>query len=252
MTKHIAFSPYNPAWPKMFEAQALLIQNALGAHCVALHHVGSTSVPGLAAKPTIDICAVVKSGPGTIKPLENAGFTYKGEWNVPFKYGFTKRGELSVNLHVHEEGHPEIAVALAFRDYLRTHPDERDAYAALKKELLQDERNYTKQGTFFAGYTLKKDAFIRRVLKATGFQGLRFTRCEHLIEWETAQKLGAVMTDPSDQRHVHFVLQQGIEVIGYAHIEDGALKLLAIEENKKSSELEAIFEGYIERWLKQK
>jgi GrpB-like predicted nucleotidyltransferase (UPF0157 family) len=91
----------------------------LGGNYLAIHHVGSTAVPGLAAKPKIDMIAVVHSGDLSIAQLENIGFSYKGEWNIPFKFGFTKRGQDEINLHVFEEGHPEIELNILFRDYLR-------------------------------------------------------------------------------------------------------------------------------------
>ena len=135
----------------MFEAEAIKIKEALGQNCVAVHHIGSTSVPGLAAKPKIDITMVIKpftplewSVNAMTNILESLGYTYKGEWNVPFKYGFTKRGDINVNLHVHEEGHPEIEVLLLFRDYLRKNDKERDEYAALKDEILKDPLSSTK------------------------------------------------------------------------------------------------------------
>ena len=59
MIKHVIVTPYNPDWPAMFEAEAAKIREALGDNCLAIHHIGSTSVPGLAAKPKIDIIAVV-------------------------------------------------------------------------------------------------------------------------------------------------------------------------------------------------
>jgi GrpB-like predicted nucleotidyltransferase (UPF0157 family) len=138
------------------------------SHCVAVHHIGSTSVPGLAAKPKIDIIAVVHKGSAAIDPLEEAGFSYKGEWNIPFKYGFTQRTGTKINLHVYEEGHAEITLNLMFRDYLRNNPEGLQEYAALKKTLLLDDSVLQKpEGSLFSGYTLGKDAFIRKMVDAT-------------------------------------------------------------------------------------
>ena len=98
MSKEIQVVPYDPNWPHIFEKEALLIRHALGDNCITIHHVGSTSVPGLAAKPTIDTITVVGSGDLSIAQLEKVGFSYKGEWNIPFKFGFTKRGQDEINL----------------------------------------------------------------------------------------------------------------------------------------------------------
>jgi len=131
-TRHIKVTPYNPIWAEQFEAEALQIKKVLQDTRIAVHHVGSTSVPGLPAKPKIDIIAVVKGHPSeTIKKLEEIGFVYRGEYNIPVHCGFSKRGAVEVNLHVYQEGHPEIALNLTFRDYLRSHPQVRDEYGAM-------------------------------------------------------------------------------------------------------------------------
>ena len=79
MSHPITLTPYDPVWPELFAEQAALIHEALQENGLAVHHVGSTAVPGLAAKPKIDIIAVVHDGPAAIAPLEQAGFDYKGE-----------------------------------------------------------------------------------------------------------------------------------------------------------------------------
>jgi GrpB-like predicted nucleotidyltransferase (UPF0157 family) len=84
MSKEIQLVPYDPNWPHIFEKEAMLIRRALSDNCITVHHVESTSVPGLTAKPKIDIIAVVRSGGLSISQLEKLGFSYKGEWNIPF------------------------------------------------------------------------------------------------------------------------------------------------------------------------
>ena len=81
--------PYDHNWPRYFEEAAKKIKVFLGSNLIDIHHVGSTSVPGLVAKEKIDIIAVVKNGADTVDLLESAGYVYKGEWNIPLKYGFT-------------------------------------------------------------------------------------------------------------------------------------------------------------------
>jgi GrpB-like predicted nucleotidyltransferase (UPF0157 family) len=189
VTKKIEVLPYNPLWQEQFEAEAKQIKEALGGICSAIYHVGSTSVPGLAAKPKIDIILSVKDHPEkTIEKLKPLGFDYRGQFNIPMHYGFNKRGAVNVNLHVYKEGHPEIELNLTFRDYLRSHPKTRDEYAALKLDLLKEKSSFEKKDSFFTGYNLGKDAFIRKVLKAAGFQLLRFVICTHYNEWEMAKK----------------------------------------------------------------
>lgn len=170
MKKKIKVCAYHPEWPGIFNAEALLINQALGEKCVAVHHVGSTSVPGLAAKPKIDIIAVIKDATGLISVLESLGYNYKGEINIPFHFGFAKReGELNVNLHVYHEGNPELELNLKFRDYLREHTDARDEYAQLKYALINEPASHEKNGFRFSGYNLGKDNFIKKILEKSGF-----------------------------------------------------------------------------------
>lgn len=177
MRKHIEVVPYNPDWPKMFEDESKAIKEALGDNCIDIHHIGSTSVPGLSAKPKIDMIAVVKNGKASIEPLELSGFAYKGEWNVPFKFGFTKRDEHKINLHVFEKEHPEIELNLIFRDHLRCNPESVIEYAKIKEKLLSDEDSFKKQaGNLFSGYNLGKDAFIRSILEKERYNGHRFLK----------------------------------------------------------------------------
>ena len=80
MIKKIVITSYNHDWPKMFEAEAIKIREALGDLCIAVHHIGSTG--GYSAKPVIDIIVVVKEPEKTIQPLESLGFKYKGEYDI--------------------------------------------------------------------------------------------------------------------------------------------------------------------------
>ncbi|MDR3273726.1 MAG: GrpB family protein [Puniceicoccales bacterium] len=223
--------PYDPSWPAMFEAEKEIIWAALGGSCVAVHHIGSTSVPGLAAKPKIDIVAVAKDRKSAVTNLEKAGYFYEGEWNVPLKCGFTKRGDINVNLHVFfEENHPEIELNLQFRDYLRNHRDVCNEYAALKMKILQDKAAHQRIGKLsFPVYTLRKRNFIDKIIKNIGYNRLRVLKCIAEDEWEAVKifrrnyfdRFG--VSDPINgnldgPNHEHFLLYRGVEIIGYAHI----------------------------------
>ncbi len=267
--KAIEVIPYNPDWPKTFEAEASHIKNALGNNFIAIHHVGSTSVPGLSAKPKIDIIAIVKNGAQSIDCLENAGFNYRGEWNIPFKYGFTKRLGVKVNMHVYEDGHPEIECNLLFRDYLRNNPNARDEYATLKKTLLKDNNSFIKKdNALFAGYTLQKSPFIRKILKNAGFNEVRMLKCTDAEEWNAAkyfrQKYFFGKANINDSyhwtfnhpNHVHFILYQGVEMIGYAHIilwpeARAAFRIIVIDELKRNNNFGRKFLALCEKWLKK-
>lgn len=270
-TRKIEVVPYNPLWPKQFEEQAEFIKKALGNHCLQVHHVGSTSVPGLPAKPKIDIVAVVKHPflEEDIKKLEAAHFVYRGEYNIPMHFGFSKRGPLEVNLHVYEEGHPEIELNLTFRDYLKTHPAMRDEYGALKLHLLEKESSFEKDNSMFTGYNLGKDALIRKILKLANFKRLRFVKCAHHAEWEACKKFRqkyffdkVPIQDPyqwtfNHPEHAHFALCLGTEVIGYAHVElwhksRAALRIIVVEEGYRNKGYGSQLLQWTETWLKSK
>lgn len=143
--KIIEVVPYDPSWPIIFAAESKTIQEALGENCLEIHHIGSTAVPGLVAKPKIDIIAVVNHLSEVGKQLISIGIQYQGEYNIPLRYFFSKRSKVNVNLHVYEEDHPEIELNLLFRDYLCSHAAARDEYALLKRQLLVDESSFQKK-----------------------------------------------------------------------------------------------------------
>lgn len=128
---------YDPAWPALFRDEEAAIKRALGDQVVLLEHGGSTSVPGLAAKPIIDIWAALRSPlrDEDIKAMAAIGYEYLGESALPDQDFFVKRAPRACHLHCYPAGHPEWDRHLAFRDWLRTHPEGAAAYASLKREL---------------------------------------------------------------------------------------------------------------------
>lgn len=267
--RDIEVVPYHSEWPVFFVHEAELIQKALGGNCIAVHHVGSTAVPGLAAKPKIDIIAVVGNPAALISLFETIGYKYKGEYNIPLHYGFAKRGDVDVNLHVYEEGHAEIELNLMFRDYLRAHPDVRDEYAALKYKLLEDPTSFEKKESAFTGYNLGKDAFIRRVIEATGFNRFRLMKCTHYAEWKAAESFRErYFFGPAGIEdlyrwtfhhpdHEHLVFYQGSAIIGYVHLQFWpenrvAMRIIVIDEDKRNQGAGSIFLAMCEKWLQRK
>ncbi len=268
-SKTVEVISYNPNWPLEFEQEAENIKWALGKSCVEIHHVGSTSVPELAAKPRIDIIAVLCDITDAIEKLESLGYKYKGEFNIPFHLGFTKRTAPQVNLHVYEVGNPEIELNLLFRDYLRTHPKDRDRYQKLKYELLHDETSHVKNKSMFRGYTLGKDEFIKSILQKAGFQRICFRFACHRQEWETIKLLRKkYFFDPLDvndsydwsvehKNDLHLLLYNGTEIIGYAQIQlnsenTAMLQIFIIEDSFKTKEVEKKFMDLCILWLERK
>jgi len=188
--KMIQFVAYDPHWPVIFDTESDRIAKALGSCWLAVHHVGSTSVPGLCGKPIIDMCVVVRDTVYAGAVLEKIGYQSKGEFNLPFRYFFSKKEPHEINLHLVPENHPEIALNILFRDYLRHHDHSRDLYAALKENLLQDPASFEKaDGAMFSGYNLGKDVFIRDILEQAGYAGRRFIRAAHRQEWVDVHRI---------------------------------------------------------------
>jgi GrpB-like predicted nucleotidyltransferase (UPF0157 family) len=134
----IALAESNPEWPEQFERQARRIEAALGGRALQIEHVGSTSVPGLAAKPVIDILLVVADSadePAYVPALEAAGFVLRirePEWH---EHRLFKGPDTDLNLHVFSAGSAEIERLLLLRDRLRENPAARQLYEQTKREL---------------------------------------------------------------------------------------------------------------------
>jgi len=268
MTKSIYILPHNPTWVQLFETESAAIKQALGETCVAIHHIGSTAAPGLAAKPIIDIICVIKqSSQLNHGAIEALGFEHKGEYNIPMRLYFNKRQDTQVNLHVYEEENPEIELNLMFRDYLRNNKSSLDEYAALKNKLLEDPASLQKNNSMVTGYNLGKNEFIQKILKQAGFKRLRFVRCAHSSEWDAAKHFRQTqffdkvsIQDPyiwtfDHPDHAHFVLYKGVKIIGYAHIQlwpgnRAALRIVVIDDIKRNQSFGGAFLEFMEKWLK--
>jgi GrpB-like predicted nucleotidyltransferase (UPF0157 family) len=156
----VEIAQYDPTWPTEYERERDLIADALGDLMVAIEHVGSTAVPGLGAKPIIDIMVGVRSLADSEKcvgPLEGLGYEYKGEFGIPGRLYFRRfaDGNRSHQIHMVEIGSDFWERHLLFRDYLREHPREARDYYELKLRLAGEF------GCDREGYTEAKTDFIR-------------------------------------------------------------------------------------------
>jgi GrpB-like predicted nucleotidyltransferase (UPF0157 family) len=220
---------YDPSWPMQYEAEKKLLETIMLDNCEAIHHVGSTSVPGMMAKPILDIILVAHNRERAIREMETTEYSYRGEWNIPLKCGFTKIVTPSVNLHMFfDKNHPEIELNLLFRDYLRTHNTECDEYIATKMKILRAEDAQERVGKLSMPiYTIRKRSFIDSIIAKTGFDRLRVLKC---ITHEERNYASQFFSDSLDQPdHEHFILYKGIEMAGYAFIKlDRPLKKASI------------------------
>ncbi len=163
----ILLADYDPAWPALFEREAARIRLALGEVALLVEHVGSTSVPDLAAKPIIDVVLAVPDSADEasyLPKLEAAGYVLRirePEW---FEHRVFKGPDTNVNLHVFTVGAGEIERHLLFRDWLRANPADRDLYLQTKRELVTRDWQYVQN--YADAKTAIVEAIIERAFEA--------------------------------------------------------------------------------------
>lgn len=153
--------PYNPRWPALFEHEAALLRQTLDEVAVGIHHIGSTSVPGLVAKPIIDILLEVTQldALDALTPAMQAiGYEARGEFGLPGRRYFPKGGiDRTHQVHAYATGNASLARHLAFRDYLRAHPDTAQEYGELKQVVARACEGDLER------YCEGKDACVKRI-----------------------------------------------------------------------------------------
>ena len=254
MRRKIEVEPYNPDWPRLFEEESAQIMGALGDNCIMIHHIGSTSVPGLDAKPLIDMIPVVRDilqVDCAEKEMQALGYTARGEAGMLFRRFFYKDNiPRTHNVHIFEEGNAEIDRHLMFRDWMRNHTDDRKNYADLKQRLAQ-EFTYD-----IDSYCFGKDQFVSEIDTKTGFDGLRIVMALTQYEWDSYHR---ILGHPAqkDERHFHFVLYKGTKIVCAAHVEfledeTAVLKALATDELYQNFEFDAHMMSQLEKWVTHK
>jgi GrpB-like predicted nucleotidyltransferase (UPF0157 family) len=157
----ISVVDYDSSWPVRFDAEAAVLYRTLGHVAHAIHHIGSTAVPGLAAKPIIDIlmeAADLSQIDALNERMVGIGYIPKGEYGIPGRRYFQKGGEdRTHHLHVFARGDFNVVRHLAFRDYLRGHPDIAREYGELKRAVAKTCENDIER------YCDGKDAYVKRI-----------------------------------------------------------------------------------------
>lgn len=262
MNSPVEVVAYDPQWPIMFASEAKLIKQAFGSICLAIHHIGSTSVPGLCAKPIIDMLPVVDNILAVdecIATMESLGYDSKGENGIAFRRFFQKGREVRThNVHVYERGDPEIERYLKFRDWLRTHDNDVQAYAKLKLELAQKFPDDIQR------YCDGKDSFVASIDAQDGYEGWRMVQALTEREWAAVRDLRLqyfvnLKDDPyawtlKNGEHVHLVFYKNANIIGYAHLQlwpqdRVAVRVFIIAEGHRHQGCGSQFLQFCERWL---
>jgi GrpB-like predicted nucleotidyltransferase (UPF0157 family) len=165
LTRPIELREYDPEWPASYAREEARIRSLLGERVVRIEHAGSTSVPGLPAKPIIDIVLEVPDSSeedAYVPDLEAGGYPLsirEPEW---FEHRLFKGPDTNVNLHVFTAGCEEVDAMLRFRDHLRADAADRELYARAKRELAARDWKYVQQ------YADAKTAVVREILARAG------------------------------------------------------------------------------------
>ena len=159
----VLMESYDPDWTRQFAREAALILSVLGGTAIDVHHIGSTAIPGIYAKPVLDLLLVVQSVDtldNKQSAIEALGYEARGEYGIPGRRFYRRDnadGDRTHQVHAFETGSPQIARHLAFRDYIIAHPDAAEAYSDLKRELAAKHPNDIE------AYMDGKDAFIQEI-----------------------------------------------------------------------------------------
>ena len=168
ITKRVVVLPYDEQWKQDFLAIKAELAAALGPLALRIEHVGSTSVPGLSAKPIIDIDVVIKDYSvleDVVPALGKIGYQHEGDLGIAGREAFKYEGKEHLrkhHLYVCPEASPELKRHIAFRDHLRTHPDAVREYSAIK------EAGAKKYPDDIDGYIAHKSPFIARIYAEIG------------------------------------------------------------------------------------
>ena len=165
----LRLSPYRDEWPVLFESEKKIIASAIGDHVRDIQHVGSTSIPGMPAKPILDLGIAVdefESARTCIEPLTDIGYSFRGEHGIPRRHYFTRGDPTTHHIHMVEESSDEWTKLIRFRDRLRADPNTAEGYCMLKTGLCErlsgDRKAYQAAKAAFIGDVLKRQE--RRVV----------------------------------------------------------------------------------------
>jgi GrpB-like predicted nucleotidyltransferase (UPF0157 family) len=165
LSGRILIVDYDPHWPDLFQREADRVRSVLGRRALRIEHTGSTSVPGLAAKPIIDILLVVTDSADEdayVPALEAAGYILRIRESNWYQHRLFKGPDTEIHLHVFSSGCPEIDRMLMFRDWLRSNAADRDLYARTKLALAQKKWKYGQN------YADAKTAVIEEIIARAG------------------------------------------------------------------------------------
>ena len=267
MNKRIVIEEYNSVWPSIYQNKDRELKEYLNADCTEIHHIGSTAVPGLIAKPEIDIICVLNDLNTKIK-LINLGYIDEGEMFIPLRFFYSFNNDnIKINLHVVPINHPFINLNISFRTFLLNNPKYVKKYGALKQQLLQDPDISIKQNSSFSKYTLAKNEFIKKILSLAHYKGLNINECLHYHEWQEYHRIKKMqLFEPkniiydsnhcsiSDTNFKHLILYKNSTIVSIAMLEfisstEVILRSLATDTGYQKRGYAKYLLTFIEKWL---
>lgn len=178
-------TPYNKSWPDLFKQEAKQIQQALGAFVKKIHHIGSSAIPNMPAKPIIDMmleCEDISDIEKIKIKLQPLGYLYFSRQVIPYRSFFTRKytEEVGFHLHIYEQGDPQIKRHINFRDYMISHSEDAESYAKLKLSLAKQFKDDINN------YSIGKDKFVQEIdMKAKLWPG----KCNDYLPNRTFKKI---------------------------------------------------------------
>ena len=251
----VKLEPHNKSWKSLFNEEAANINQALGENCIEIHHIGSTSIPDIYAKPIIDIMPVVKDlgKVNLYNPnMENIGYTIKGEYGFFMRRFFVK--ENAFHVHVFEQGSSEIDRHIKFKHWMINNVNDKNAYQNLKQELAI---KYKHDRT---AYAIAKTAFVSNIERKSGWHGIRICRAFTKDEWIKIKELHKELQSNikssdfnNNEENMHLLLFNHNQIIGYAYLKldnNDPIEILHLCKPYINSEIHDYFTRSIEKWIR--
>ena len=220
---------HNDSWKEIYETESEAIRENQGDNFVEIHHIGSTSICEVYAKPKIDIALIVNKLEASKK------------LNIPFRYFYTKRtNTICSHIHAMLPGDPELEGFLIFRNYMNNHHEAREKYSALKMKI-KNLLNASGDEQLLNKYTLAKNEFITSILKEAGFKGYCMRLVCHNAEHDYEQSVYK-SARPDDIRVIFY---KGADIIGYANAnQNDRINFFQVSENEEY--FNTRFKSYLE------
>jgi GrpB-like predicted nucleotidyltransferase (UPF0157 family) len=221
-TSSIDLAGYDRAWPRLFEEERARLQEAIGEWAYAIEHVGSTAIPGLRAKPIIDIGVALRRFEDALRcitPLVESGWTCMGEYGIPGRIFFRKTTDAPLagqapggsvgrthQIHMYELTHEQFHGHLVFRDYLRDHPEAAREYEELKLGLA------ARHADDIEAYAVGKSEFVRKVWSLAGRGGNENPGPVRILDYDP------MWADMYEAEHARIVEAIGVWLIDIQHV----------------------------------